>query len=300
MNWLRAHWNACRLVASRLLASPLNTLLSVLGIGIALALPATGLLLLNQGAGFIGHATATPQFTIFLKIDAERKATQAIEVRLKERGDIAQVQVLLREDTLTRMKGNDGLGDVIAALPKNPFPDALVVTPASEDPDLIEKLAAEIRQWRDVEHVQADAHWARRFAALLKLVRTGIWLLATLLGVGLVAITFNTVRLQVMARQAEAEISSLLGATDAFIRRPFLWHGSLLGLLAGGAAWLIATAALHWLHAPMAELSGLYGGTLLLTPPAAHEGLLILTAAGSLGWLGAVLSVFQHNRSLSL
>jgi cell division transport system permease protein len=298
MNWLRMHGNACWLVWTRLLATPLNTFLSILGIGIALALPAGGLLLLNQSAGFIAGATATPQFTIFLKIDIERKATQGVAARLRDRGDVVQVQVLLREDTLARMKANEALGDVIAALPKNPFPDAIMVTPAGEAPEAIEKLAAEARQWREVEQVQVDAHWARRLAALLKLARTGIWLLAVMLGAGLVAITFNTVRLQALARQAEAEVSGLLGATDAFIRRPFLWHGSMLGVLGGMAAWLIVAAALHWLHGPMTELSMLYGGALMLTPPTLPEGLLMLAAATLLGWLGAVLSVCRYSHDL--
>jgi cell division transport system permease protein len=296
MNWLRAHWNACRLALLRLAMAPLNTLLSLLGIGIALALPAGGHLLLSQVATLTQGAAATPQLTVFMSLDADRAAAQAIEAKLKARPGIARTQLLAREDTLARMKAAEGLADVIAALPKNPFPDAIVATPGDDSPAAMEALAAEARQWAKVEHVQIDADWARRLQALLKLAHTGVWLLAGLLGLGLVTITFNTIRLQVLTRQAEVAVSQLLGATDAFISRPFHWYGALLGLFGGVAAWLIVAAALLWLARPVAELAQLYGLTLQLALPGPVDSLTLLGVAALLGWLGAALSVFQHLR----
>jgi len=296
MNWLRAHGNALRLAFKRLTSAPLNTLLAILGIGIALALPAGGHLALTHVAALAQGATATPQLTVFLTLDAERKAAQAIETRLKERKEVARTEFLAREDTLARMKAAEGLADVIAALPKNPFPDAIVAIPADDNPAAIEQLAAEARTWPQVEQVQIDADWARRLHALIRLARVGVLLLASLLGVGLVTITFNTIRLQALTRQAEIEVSQLLGATDAFIRRPFHWYGALLGLLGGIAAWLIVAAAALWLAAPVAELAQLYGLTLALAPPGPADSAALLGAATLLGWLGAALSVYQHLR----
>lgn len=296
MNWLRAHGKAFRLALRRLLASPVNTLLSIVGIGVALALPAGGQLLLDHVAALGRGASATPQVTVFMAVDAERKTAQSVEARLKDRGDVARTQLLAREDTLARMKKADGLADAIAALPHNPFPDAIVVTPASDDPAALEKLAQEARGWRQVEHVQIDSDWARRLAAFVRLAKTAILLLATLLGIGLVSITFNTIRLQVLTRQAEVEVSRLLGATDAFIRRPFLWYGALLGLLGGAAAWLIVAGATLWLRTPVAELAALYGLDLALAIPSASGSALLLGAALLLGWLGAALSMRQHLR----
>lgn len=296
MNWLRAQWNACRLALARLAAAPLNTLLALLGIGIALALPAGGQLLLGHVAALAQGTAATPQLTVFLSLDADRATAQALEAKLKDRPAVARTELLAREDTLARMKAAEGLADVIAALPKNPFPDAIVVTPADDSPAAMEQLAAEARQWPRVEHVQIDAAWARRLEALLKLARTGVWLLAGLLGIGLVTITFNTIRLQVLTRQTEIEVSQLLGATDAFIRRPFHWYGALLGLFGGVAAWLIVSGALLWLATPVAELAQLYGLTLELAPPGPADSALLLGVAALLGWLGAALSVRQHLR----
>lgn len=296
MNWLRAHWNACRLALARLAAAPLNTLLSVLGIGIALALPAGGQVLLAHVAELTRGTPATPQLTVFLAVGAERQAARDIEARLKAHGGIARTEFLAREDTLQRMKTAEGLSDAIAALPQNPFPDAVVATPADDNPATLEGLATEARQWPQVEHVQVDADWARRLAALVRLAKTGVLLLATLLGIGLIAITFNTIRLQVLTRQAEVDVSRLLGATDAFIRRPFLWYGGLLGLLGGVAAWLIVAAATLWMRTPVAELAQLYGLDLMLALPAPLDTALLLGAAAFLGWFGAALSMRQHLR----
>jgi cell division transport system permease protein len=296
MNWLRAHWKAGRLALTRLARAPLNTLLSVLGIGIALALPAGGQLLLGHAAALTHGVSATPQLTVFLPVTAERPVTQAIEARLKQLPEVAHTRLLTREDTLERMKQAEGLADVIAALPQNPFPDAIVVTPTDEAPAAMENLATTLRQWREIDHVQVDADWARRLAALIHLAKMGVLLLATLLGLGLVTITFNTIRLQVLTHQTEVDVSRLLGATDAFIRRPFLWYGGLLGLLGGSAAWLIMVGATLWLRLPAAELAELYGLDLQLGLPSAVESALLLGAAASLGWLGAALSMRQHLR----
>lgn len=293
MNWLLAHWNACRLALTRLTSAPLYTLLAVLGIGIALALPAGGHLLLNHVATQARSGSPTPQLTVFLAVDAERKTALAIEARLRGQAGVAKTQLLAREDTLARMKVAKGLADAIAVLPKNPFPDAIVVTPADDSPAAIEALATIVRQWREVEQVQIDADWARRLSALIRLANTGVLLLATLLGIGLVTITFNTIRLQRITRQTEVAVSRLLGATDAFIRRPFLWYGSLLGLLGGVMAWLIVGTATLWLRLPVAELARLYGLDLMLALPSAPDSALLLAAATLLGWLGAALSMLM-------
>lgn len=293
-HWFAAHRKAVRQALQRLFAAPLTMLLSVLGIGIALALPAGGYQLLDRVAALGRGTAATPQLTVFLATDAERKAALAIDKQLGERGDVARTRFLAREETLARMKRDDALADVIGALPQNPFPDAIVVTPADDSLAAIEKIAAEARQWRGVEHVQIDSDWAQRLAAFVRLARTGLLLLAALLGIGLVAITFNTIRLQVLTRQAEIEVSRLLGATDAFIRRPFLWHGALLGLLGGGVAWAIVAGALLWLRAPVAELAALYGLQVDLALPGVQASALLLGCAIALGWFGAALSMRQH------
>jgi cell division transport system permease protein len=292
--WLSQHWQAFLLAVRRLTASPVNTLLSLLAIGIALALPAGGQMLLANALQLARNAAPTPQISLFMDVGSDRRASQEIENRLKHHPGVKAVRFIAREDTLARMKTGEGLADVIEALPRNPFPDAFVVTPADDGPQAMEQLAADLRKLPKVEHVQLDSDWVRRLDALLKIGRTGILLLALLLGVGLVAITFNTIRLQVMASRAEIELSRLLGATDAYIRRPFHYFGVLLGLLGGGLAWLIVAAATLWLKEPIGQLAQLYSLDFALHPLALIDSLALLGAAAALGWLGAGLSLRQH------
>ncbi len=292
--WLSQHGDAFRTAVRRLAASPVNTLLSLLAIGVALALPAGGQMLVANALQLARNSAPTPQISLFLQLDADKRAGQEIQARLKDHPGVKVFRFIPRDEALTRMKSREGLADVIEALPRNPFPDAITVLPEDDRPEAMEKLAAEFRKLPKVEQVQLDSDWARRLAALLKIGRTGVVLLALLLGVGLVAITFNTIRLQVMTRRAEIELSRLLGATDAFIRRPFHYFGILLGLAGGIVAWLIVAAATWWLAAPIGELAQLYSLDFALRPLAALDSVLLLIAAAGLGWLGASLSLRQH------
>jgi cell division transport system permease protein len=294
--WLAHHREAAFLALRRLAAAPVNSLLSLLAIGVALALPAGGQMLLANALHLAGTTSAVPQISIFMAGNAERRATAEIESRLGKYGGIRQVQFLSREDTLARMKANPGLRDVIEALPGNPFPDAFVVTATDERPETMEKLAVEFRQWPKVEHVQLDSAWVRRLDALLKLGRTAVLLLGTLLGAGLIAICFSIIRMQVLMHRAEIEVSRLLGATDGFVERPFLYYGVLLGTGGGLVAWVLVGAAAWWLRAPLGELVRLYDLTLVLQSLDEKDSTLLLGFAAGLGWLGAMISLRQHLR----
>ena len=292
--WLDHHRQAGLLALRRLAGAPVNSLLSLLAIGIALALPAGGQMLLANALQLAGTASAAPQISIFMAANAERQAAIEIESRLGKLGGVKQSRFVAREETLARMKTNPGLRDVIEALPANPFPDAFVVTAADERPEAMEKLAVEFRQWPKVEHVQLDSAWVRRLDALLKLGRKAVMLLSALLGAGLIAISFNIIRMQVLTHRAEIEVSQLLGATDGFIRRPFLYYGVLLGLGGGVVAWLLVGAATLWLRTPLSELVRLYDLTVVLQSLGARDSALLLGFAAGLGWVGAMISLRQH------
>ena len=292
--WLHHHQLAAGSAIQRLMAAPLNTLLAVLAIGVALALPAGGQMLLANAAQLAHHATAKPQISIFLAVDAERSSAVHLVEILNKNPAIKSVELLAREDSLQRMRQSPGLKEVIDALPGNPLPDALVITPKDDNSAAIETLATELRTLPKVEHVQLDSAWIKRLDALLKLGRTGVSLLALLLGVGLIAITFNIIRLQVMTMRAEIEVSQLLGATDGYIRRPFLYFGGLLGFLGGLLAWVLVLAATGLLRGPLAELGELYGTPLSLASLGQQDVLLLLATAALLGWTGALLSLRQY------
>lgn len=292
--WLAHHAQSCRLAWRRLAGAPLNTLLSLLAIGIALALPAGGQMLLDGARQLVAGSSATPRISVFMGLSADRVAANAIRVRLEGHGAVKSVQFLPKEETLARFKAGQGLREIIEALPGNPFPDAFVVGVRDETPDSMERLAGELRKLAGVDHVQLDAAWVRRLDALLRVGRTALTLLGLLLGTGLVAISFGAIRMQVLTHRNEIEVSRLLGATEAFVRRPFLYHGAMLGLGGGLVAWLIVAGASVWLRAPLADLAGFFDLTFSLQPLGLRDSLLLLIGSLALGWTGAVFSLRQN------
>jgi cell division transport system permease protein len=294
MAWLHQHRDAFMLALRRLTATPLNTLLSLLAIGIALALPAGGQMLLANVLHVASGTAPSPQISLFMALDAPRAASDEVGSRLQKHPGVKAARLVPREDTLARMRSAEGLGDIIDILPRNPFPDAFVIDPKDDAPAAMEALAKELKKLPRVDHVQLDSAWVRRLDALLKLGRTGVVLLAILLGVGLIAITFNTIRLQVLTQRAEIEVSRLLGATDGYIRRPFYYFGILQGLLGGAVAWMIVGLATLWLAGPVGELAQLYSLDFTLAPLSRGDSLLLLALAAGLGGLGASLSLRQY------
>src|SRR6185503_2809995 len=180
------------------------------------------------------------------------------------------------------------------SLPQNPLPDAFVVLPRDRAPEVMEKLRDEQAAWPGVTHVQLDTAWARRLEAGLKLARLAVGLLATLFAFALVAVTFNTIRLQILTRREEIEVSKLIGATNPFIRRPFLWFGALQGLAGGVAAWIIVSLAVYLLNRDLAGLAALYSASFRLPGLSLEDAGSLLGFSALLGWLGAWLSVTRH------
>lgn len=292
-HWFYLHGRALAQALGRLAGQPLGTLLSALVVGIALSLPAGGYLLLDNVATLVRGVSGTPEISVFLKPAAGAAEVAAVEKRLRAEATLASYRYVPRDEALKQLE-RSGLGDVLGGLAANPLPDAFIVAPRGEDPALFERLAAEIKSWPAVAHVQLDSAWVKRLHALLGLGRSAVLLLAALLGFALVIVTFNTIRLQIMTQRHEIEVSRLLGATDPFIRRPFYWFGSLQGALGGlvalGTVWL----GVHALAGPVTALAESYGAVFALTGPGAVESAVIVAFAALLGWLGAAISVRRH------
>lgn len=293
--WFVQQRAAFALALRRIASTPTSSLLAALSIGIALSLPAGGQLLLSSLQQLSQGSSATPQISVFMALDADEKAGSKVGEQLKANPGIEDTQFIDRDTTQKRLR-EAGLAQVIDSLPKNPFPDTFVVTPKDTTPEALEALRSELEKLPRVEHVQLDSAWAKRLSLLLNLGRTVVWLLAALFGVGLVALIFNTIRLQVLTKREEIEVSRLLGATDTYIGRPFYYFGALQGLLGGLLACAIVYAGFAVLQERVAELAELYRMRFSLRPPGLAGTLGLLAAAAALGWLGAALSVSQHLR----
>jgi cell division transport system permease protein len=287
--WLRQHRDALGLALRRL--GVLNTLV----IGVALSLPAGGYALLEGLRGVAGRLALDTQLSLFLEQEGKRADAEQVAKALRADRRIAEVRFVPREQALKDLASVQGLAEVIAALGRNPLPDAFVVTARSDE---IEALSKDLSRLPGVAHVQADAAWARRLSAAANFGRVAVWMLAGLLGVGLVAVTFNTIRLQILTQRAEIEVSKLIGASDAFIRRPFYYLGLVQGLAGGLVAVAIVFGGLALLNREAAALAQSYGSAFRLEPLVGGDALAVLVFAGILGLLGAQLAVSRHLREI--
>lgn len=292
--WLAAHRRACTGTLARLAATPLTSLFNIAVIGTALALPLGFYVVLANLQGLARDFSPQPQLSVFLTPDAAAGDVRALEQRLKARTGIANFRFVPRAQALEALKSRAGLADVMAGLPGNPLPDAFVITAAAHDAAALETLRAEFLRWPKVAEVQVDSDWARRLDSLLALSRYAVLMLAAALALALVAITFNTIRLQILTQRDEIEVAKLIGATDGWIRRPFLYFGGILGAAGGMAAWLMIWIALLVLNLQLQSLSALYGIPLQLAHLTAGDSLAALLFAAILGWFGAWLSVRRH------
>jgi cell division transport system permease protein len=291
---MRQHARVFLATLRRLFAAPVSSALNILIMGIAISLPVGLYVLLQNVQDLSARVSTAPQISVFMALNAGKGEIAQTGNRLAQLPGVARTEFVPREQALEELKRNSGLADVITGLGQNPLPDAFIAYPKGADPRSLEALRDEIQKWPKVEHVQLDSAWARKLDALLGFVRLGVLILAGLLSIALVAITFNTIRLQILTQRDEIEISKLIGATDGFIRRPFLYFGFVQGVVAGLAAWLIIGASLAVLNSKLAALAQLYGSTFSLHYLTVGDSFSLLLFAAYLGWLGAWLSVSQH------
>lgn len=292
--WWWNHLDALRTTLARLARTPVATLLNVSVIGVALALPVGLYVVVVNLEGLARSLGSDPQLSVFLALDAGPADVKRIAARLREHPTVREARYVPREQALTELKASTGLADVVDSLPGNPLPDAFVILPRDPSPEALEKLRDEVRGWPKIAHVQLDAEWARRLEAGLKAALLAVSLLATLFAFALVAVTFNTIRLQILTRREEIEVSKLIGATDSFIRRPFLYYGTLQGLAGGLAAWAIIWAGVYVLNGALAELSRLYAAPIALRHLGMEDSGSLLAFSAALGWFGSWLSVNRH------
>lgn len=291
MTWLAHHRQALFATLERMGKTPFATLFAIIAIGVALSLPAGLYVLLKNITAVAGSVPAQPEITVFMTQEAGEADVAEIRKRLKARSDLAEFRFIPRDAALAALSRQAGIENLAAGLDGNPLPHAWVLTPAQADPQAIARVADAIRSWPQVAEVQQDNLWAQRLAALLGLGRDLVGMLALLLGAALVAVSGNTIRLQILTRREEIEVSRLIGATDRYIRRPFLYFGALQGLLGGLAAWGVVTLAVILL-APRADaLAILYSSHFRLQGLGPEASLGLLGAATALGWLGAHLAV---------
>jgi cell division transport system permease protein len=284
----------------RMMRSPLSTLLTLLVIALALALPASLRLFVSNAQAATGNFGNAIDLSVYFRTDVPLAKAQQLATAARARADVAEVRLIPADRGLEDFRNYSGFGDALAALKENPLPHVLHVRPrdTASTPAALEALRGYFSAWPEVELVQVDAQWVQRFNAILEVLRELLLIAAALLGVGVLAVIGNTIRLEIAGRRAEIEVIKLVGGSNAFVRRPFLYTGLIYGL--GGAllAWGIVALAVGWVGESVDKLARLYGSHFQLQGPAPAEIGALLGAGAVLGWLGAWISAARHLRSI--
>jgi cell division transport system permease protein len=295
--WIEHNSHSFRQALRRLLDTPFASLVSILVIGIAASLPASLYILLANAERATPGMQEQTEITLFLQSNISRNIGQQIANDLSRRRDFAKVRFIDKDAGLRTLQ-TGGLGDLTAGLSDNPLPHVIVATPRSGNPDALDSLASELKQLQGVEQVVADRDWAKRLEAILLFGHDLVWMLAAALGLALAAVTGNTIRLQIFAARDEIEVSRLIGATDRFIRRPFLYFGTLQGLLGGITALGMVAAGLAVLDGSVTRLTAAYGASFELAGLGLLGSVALLAIAGLLGFIGAFIAVGHTLRQL--
>jgi len=280
----------------RLYRMPLASLMTAAVIGIALALP-TGLYLLTANLQQLSTQwDGSTSLSLFLHKDVPLKQARALANKLRAWPEIEQLQLITPQQALGEFRQLSGFGDALDVLDENPLPAVLALKPAASvsDAEAAGQLLERLQKLPEVELAQLDLQWVKRFNAIVAIVRRSIWIVASLLGLAVLLITGNTIRLEIQNRHEEIEITKLIGATGAFIRRPFLYGGLWYGLGGAFLATLLVELAFLQLRGPVRQLAGLYQSGFSLQTLSFSDSLGLLLAGALLGLLGAWLAVSRH------
>jgi cell division transport system permease protein len=284
----------------RIVKQPIATFMTMGVIAVALALPLFLNLLLQNARVASGNLNEAFNLSVYMDKKAGAARTQAVAKLLRLKADVAGVKVISADEALTDFRKDSGFGKALDALTDNPLPDTLIVTPTlvASTPEGTEHLRSVIAVVPDVQSVQIDTEWIKRLHAILGILRQVVLVTGALLALGIVLIVSNTIRLDILNRRAEIEVMKLVGASDGFARRPFLYSGIWYGLGGGILALILVVAAAQLLAGPIEQLARLYGSAFRLGGLGLVLGSEVLGLAVALAWLGSWLSATQHIRAI--
>jgi len=300
ISWALRHVQALLSSAGHLARAPLATSFTVLVMALALAVPLGLDVLVRNVRVATGDFNGAIGISVYLKSGVTEERAQALQRSARSHQGIASVTLITAREALALLRQQSGLGAALDALEDNPLPHVLAIAPsaAASDPAAVENLRRYLSAWPEVESVQFDGDWVARFTAMLSLLRRLLVLSAGVLGLGVVAVVGNTVRLEIQNRRAEIEVTKLVGGTNAFVRRPFLYTGALYGLLGGITAFAVVAVSQRLAAPAVAQLAATYGSSFRLSAPLLRDLALLVGAGTVLGWLGAWLATGRQLASI--
>lgn len=297
--WLESHRASLVDSVRRLVKQPIGSFFTCLVMAVALSLPMGLALLLDNVERLGGSWQRAAQISLYMQLGTDSKAGQALREQVLAMPDVADAEWISREQALEEFQQLSGLGEALRELPENPLPGVVVVTPNEIDKSKLEALRQQLAGLAGVEQAQLDLLWVERLAAILKLGDRFVFGLTLLLIATLLLVIGNTIRLHIENRRTEIEVVKLVGGTDGYVRRPFLYMGALYGLGAGLIAWLLLAYGLGWLNEAVIDLAGLYGSDFGLAGVPTEDALSLVLGALLLGYIGAWLAVARHLNELA-
>jgi cell division transport system permease protein len=300
MSWFSQNKTECIASMHRLMHTPFSSLMSISVVAITLSLPAIMQLMVGNAERLGQSWEGRPQLSVFLAPGTTEARGLELTLELQAKPEITQVEFVSADQAMEEFKMLSGLGSAIELLPENPLPASLLILPDSnfDSAEATTQLQAQLRQIPEAEEVQLDLEWIQRFNSMLDIVESGAQVISILLALAVILTVSNMIRLAIINRKEEIEIIKLIGGSDAFVRRPFLYLGFQIGLAGALLASLITYAALLWMSGPIGRLASLYGSDFGVRGLSAQGLVWLILAGGGLGLLASVLSVSQHLRDI--
>jgi cell division transport system permease protein len=295
-SYLRHHLQMFVASLGYLSRQPVSSLMTSAVIAIALALPAGLYIALDNVSQVSEGWDDTTQISLFLKMDTTIKQADALAKKLRLHKEINKVSIIDRERGLQEFQQISGFGDAIKFLDENPLPHVITVQPIidQQQPNRVLHLVETLQQERRVELAQLDMQWVKRLYTLLDVARRAVWIIGSLLGLAVLLIVGNTIRLDIQNRRDVIQVSKLIGASNAFIRRPFLYTGMWYGLCGGLMAWLLIAISLGIMAQPLERLATLYQSSYQISSLSAGDISMLILISCLLGLGGSWLAVGRH------
>ena len=298
-NWAVRHVSTAIAALGRLSRQPFASMMTILVIAVTLALPSSMHLLIKNAQSISASWDNALDFSVYLQSDTSLNDARRLTDIIQQRADVEQVTLIPSDEALVEFREQSGFGEALDHLTVNPLPHTIVVRPGSANTEIsIGLLYEEIGNLPEADVVQVDTEWVRRFHAILNILQRSIAIGAVLLGAAIIVIIGNTIRLDIQNRHEEIEVTKLIGASNAFVRRPFLYSGLWYGLGGGLFALALVRYGLYALEAPVTRLAGLYNSPFSVLALDLAESMLIIGAGVALGLTGSWIAAARHMRRI--
>jgi cell division transport system permease protein len=297
-HWRHHHAEEAASSLKRMRATPLSTFMTLLVIGIALSLPLGLAKLLEDARHLVQGWSGNAQISLYLQKDLPAKDQNDLRQQLQDHAGVQRVDLITPAQALQEFKADSGYGEAIDLLGSNPLPPTIMVYPADNDPIALENLRGDLEGLPGVASAELDVAWVQRLSAILQVADRLVLAMASALTAAVLLVVGNTIRLGIESRREEIVVIKLLGASDAFVRRPFLYMGLWSGLFGGVLALVAVALFIFWLSFPVNRLATLYHSGFHLSGLSLGEVAGVLAFSCLLGLAGATMAVGRHLRQL--